>query len=293
MLSIIPAMPDTKAITLADGRAAAFIDYGPAHGAPVIWCHGGPGSRVEPALAAAAASEAGFRVIGIDRPGYGKSTPKPGRSIADWVPDALAVADAVDAPRFIAVGVSTGGAYSLALAARAPARVIGVVACCALTDMRWAEGKAMMKASMTAGIWNAPDRNAALALATDVMGADGSRMLTQASDGPPMPPADLALMRDPTFMNRMAGAMSEMFAFSVQGYVDDRIADGAGWGSFDISNVRCPVTVLHGEADSVVPVAHARHTASILGGATLQIVPELGHFSIIGHVLSALQALPR
>ena len=67
-----------------------------------------------------------------------------GRSIADWVPHGLAVADALGIDRFVTVGISTGGAYTLALAALAPDRVIATVACCALTDMRWAEGKAMM-----------------------------------------------------------------------------------------------------------------------------------------------------
>ena len=151
---------ETHTVALADGRVAGFIDYGPPRGVPVLWCHGGPGSRLEPATFAGPASQAGFRIIGIDRPGYGKSNPKPERTIGDWVPDALAVADAVDAPRFIAVGVSTGGGYALALAAKVPARVIGVVACCALTDMRWGEGKAMMTAPAVAGIWNAPNRDA-------------------------------------------------------------------------------------------------------------------------------------
>ena len=69
------------------------------------------------------AAEAGFRLIGIDRPGYGLSTPWPGRSIVDWVPDGIAVADHLGIGRFVAVGVSTGGAYVLALAALHPDRV--------------------------------------------------------------------------------------------------------------------------------------------------------------------------
>jgi pimeloyl-ACP methyl ester carboxylesterase len=49
--------------------------------------------------------------------------------------------------------------------------------------------------------------------------------------------------------------------------------------------------VLHGEEDNVVPVAHARHTAAIVPGATLRIVPALGHMSIFGAVLPVLQSL--
>src|SRR5262245_25902620 len=127
-----------------DGRAIGYAEYGDPKGTPVLWCHGGPGSRLEPSGFAPAAEQVGLRLIGIDRPGYGKSTPVPGRTIASWVPDGLAVADELGLTRFAAVGVSTGGSYSLALAALAPERVLGVVACCALTDMRWTEGKAAM-----------------------------------------------------------------------------------------------------------------------------------------------------
>ncbi len=70
-------MPATRTIKLADGRDAGFVDYGPATGVPVLWCRGGPGSRMEPAAFAPAA--AGLRLIGIDRAGYGRFTPKPGR----------------------------------------------------------------------------------------------------------------------------------------------------------------------------------------------------------------------
>jgi pimeloyl-ACP methyl ester carboxylesterase len=39
-----------------------------------------------------------------------------------------------------------------------------------------------------------------------------------------------------------------MFTHGLQGYTDDRLADGAGWVTFDVRSIRCPVTVLHGEA---------------------------------------------
>src|SRR5262245_63455026 len=126
------------------GRAVGYADYGPADGFAVIDCHGGPGSRLAPRASVAEAVAAGLRPIGIDRPGYGLSTPSPGRTITDWVPDALAVADALGVERFAVVGSSTGGSYALALAATVPDRVAAVLLCCAMTDMAWPEGRRLV-----------------------------------------------------------------------------------------------------------------------------------------------------
>jgi pimeloyl-ACP methyl ester carboxylesterase len=286
---------DEGRIALPGGRTIGYADYGGAGETAVLWCHGGPGSRLEPQSLAPAARDLRLRIVGIDRPGYGLSTPRPGRTIADWVPDALAVADRLGIDRFAAVGVSTGGAYSLALAAKSE-RVLGVVACCALTDMRWADGKALVMrgGGQIADIWNARDRDGALAIATESFGPDGSKMMSQAaSGGPPLPPADLALLANPEWLAGFAGSLREMFAHGVAGYTDDRLADGPGWGSFDVSKVTCPVVVLHGGSDSIAPVALAHHTAKIVPGASLRIFPELGHFSIVQEVLGVVREMIR
>jgi pimeloyl-ACP methyl ester carboxylesterase len=276
-------------IQLSDGREVGFADQG-GDGTAVLWCHGGPGSRLEPAAMAGAAADSGLRVVGIDRPGYGLSTTRPGRTIADWVPDGLAVVDHLGVERFIAVGVSTGGAYALALAASAPERVIGVVACCALSDMRWSDGRALMTGSGTLDIWDAPDRDAAMAIAAELFGADGSNMATMVGEAG-LAPADAALLTDEAFVGAWMAGLPEMFAHGVAGYVDDRRADGPGWGSFDVANVICPVIVVHGEADTIVPVVNARHTAELVHNAELRIFPDHGHLSVVAEVIPAALAL--
>ena len=60
---------EDQAIGLAGGRTVGFADYGIPGATAVLWCHGGPGSRLEPAYLRRQASEAGLRIIGIDRPG--------------------------------------------------------------------------------------------------------------------------------------------------------------------------------------------------------------------------------
>jgi pimeloyl-ACP methyl ester carboxylesterase len=280
---------EDQTIRLASGRTVGFADYGLPGATAVLWCHGGPGSRLEPAYLWREASEAGLRIIGIDRPGYGMSTPQPGRTIAGWVPEALAVADHLGIGQFVAVGVSTGGAFALALAALAPERVLGVVACCSMTDARWPEGRATMSGPHVLAVWEAPDRAAALAAATDAYGEDGSKMRGEIAAV--LAPSDLALFGDPEWMKQAMAGFPAMFAHGLEGYTDDRLADGVGWVTFDVRSIQCPVTVLHGRSDRVVDVIHAYHTVEVVPGAELAVFDDLGHFSILTKVVPAISSL--
>ena len=222
-----------------DGRSIGIAEFGAVDGTAVLWCHGGPGSRLSPAWLDAAAAEAGLRLIGVDRPGYGLSTPMPGRTILSVVADMLDVADQLSIDRFATVGVSTGGAYALALAALAPARVLGVVACCSMTDMSWAPGRATMSPPHAHAVWDAPDRDAAIAAATDAHGENGSKMLG-AGIAPALADLDRELMADPAWMGPAMDGFPQMFTFGLEGYADDRIADGPGWIEFDVARDPMP-----------------------------------------------------
>ena len=258
----------------------------------MLWFHGGPGSRFEPKSSAPAATALGQRLIGFDRPAYGLSTPRPGRSIESCVPDTLALADHLGIGEFYAVGVSTGGAYALSTAAIAADRVLGVVACCALTDLRNAEIKQQIMAmSDWAKIFEASSRDEALELAIGQFGEDGSKLMNPSElegQNLTLAPADLAMFTDPAYLAATMENVPAMFAWGVQGYADDRLADGPGWGGFDVSTVRCPVVVLHGEADTICPVVNAYNTAEIVPNAELHITTDDGHFSIVRHVPDVL-----
>ncbi|MBA2608661.1 MAG: alpha/beta hydrolase [Actinobacteria bacterium] len=275
-------------IELPDGRTLGYSDYGPADGVAVVWCHGGPGSRLEPKTISHAAAAMGQRVIGFDRPGYGLSSPRPGRSIESVVPDQLALADHLGLDTFYVVGVSTGGAYALATAAIAPDRVAGVVACCALTDMRDETARAAMTGDGSiADIWNSTTRDDAIDFAETQFGPDGAKLLAGAADGTSgvrLADADMAMFTDAAFLTDMMAGLAPMFAWGVQGYVDDRLADGPGWSGFDVKLIVAPVVVLHGKADTLCPVVNAHHTAAVVPNATLRLTENDGHFSIVGQV---------
>ena len=277
-------------VELVDGRTVGFATFGDPDGTPVLWCHGGPGSRMEPAYLGPEATDAGLLLVGIDRPGYGMSTPSPGRTIAGWIPDALAVADELSIGRFAAVGESTGGAYALALAALVPDRLLGVVACCAMTDMRWEPARSTMSRAHCHAVWDAADRESAVAAAVAAHGEQGSKMLNGGMNKA-LAPSDAALFRDPEWMTQAMAAFPAMFTHGLEGYADDRLADGAGWVEFDVSTIACPVTVLHGGADKMCDVLNARHTAELVPHARLDIYDDLGHFSIVTKLIPTIRAL--
>jgi pimeloyl-ACP methyl ester carboxylesterase len=74
-------------ITTPDGRTIQVHEGGDPDGLPVLVSHGTPGhgSLCQPHVDDALAR--GVRLLGYDRPGYGGSSPQPGRSVADGAHD--------------------------------------------------------------------------------------------------------------------------------------------------------------------------------------------------------------
>ncbi len=107
-----------RTISLSDGRTLAFTEVGDAGGTPVIHFHGAPSSRLELGFLDSAFAEAGLRVITPDRPGYGGSSPHPGRTLAGWPTDVAALADALGVDRFVVSALSGGGPFAVVRPAR-------------------------------------------------------------------------------------------------------------------------------------------------------------------------------
>ena len=123
--------PEYREIKLRDGRALAYAEHGDPGGAPIIYCHGVPSSRVEGDLIinGAAAARAGLRAIVPDRPGMGRSGHRQGRRIVDWPEAVVDLATSLRLDAFGVLGSSGGAAYALACGALIPdrVRVVGVL----------------------------------------------------------------------------------------------------------------------------------------------------------------------
>src|SRR6478735_9152457 len=104
-------------VATPDGRHLAYLEVGDPNGPLVLHNHGGPSSRLEARLLADAASKNGLRLLCVDRPGMGQSSPQKARTYSGWADDLVAIADALGYREFGVTGWSEGGPGALAAAA--------------------------------------------------------------------------------------------------------------------------------------------------------------------------------
>jgi pimeloyl-ACP methyl ester carboxylesterase len=114
-------------VTLADGRRLGYGEYGERGGKPVLFFHGCPGGRQFDQ--GRAVTDSGAWLFVLERPGFGLSDAKPGRTVLDWTADVAAFAEAFSLERFSVLGASAGGPYALACGYALPGRVavVGLV----------------------------------------------------------------------------------------------------------------------------------------------------------------------
>src|SRR5437763_10068342 len=110
----------TQRVTAPDGRTLEVHELGDADGFPVLFHHGTPGSGT----LYERWKTPGVRLVAYDRAGYGASTRRAGRSIADVVGDVEAIADALAFESFATWGLSGGGPHALACAALCDERLV-------------------------------------------------------------------------------------------------------------------------------------------------------------------------
>jgi pimeloyl-ACP methyl ester carboxylesterase len=288
---------ETATVTVgSDGRTLAYEQIGAADGVPVFVLHGTPGSRLsgqhpDPARV----SQAGLRVITYDRPGYGRSTRHPGRSVVDCVADVAAIADELGIERFFVTGGSGGGPHALAVAARLPDRVIraesnvGAAPYDApgldffagmdpknVKEMSWAlEGEETLAPEL--------EREAQTALAQ--LDEDPTALLSEFD----LSEADRAVLTQEIVRRHMRESFREAVANGVWGWVDDDLAFMKPWG-FDVEEIRVPVQVRYGAGDVLVPAAHGAWLAAHVADAV--VVDEgAGHLSTPDQHLERLCSL--
>lgn len=270
-------------LELSDGRRLHIYDTGADDAKTrlaIVWHHGTPnlGEPPEPLLPAAV--RRGIRWIGYDRPGYGGSTPDPGRDVASAATDVSAIADALGIGRFAVMGHSGGCAHALACSALLAERVIGAVSVSGLAPYD-AQGLDWFAGMGAAGAGE-------LRAATAGRAALGTYLASTEFDPEMFTPADHAALKGAwRWLGVIAGRAT---AGGLGGMVDDDLAYVAPWG-FDLGQISAPTLIVQGGQDRIAPRLHGEWLARQIRSAELWLRPDDGHISVLSSGEGALDWL--
>jgi pimeloyl-ACP methyl ester carboxylesterase len=280
-------------LQLADGRSLGYAEHGDPQGTPVIAFHGTPGSRLQLAGAHQVAIAAGVRLVLPDRPGYGHSTYARCRRLGDWADDVASLADHLDLDRFAVVGVSGGSPHALACASLLGPRVDGVgvvsgvgpISDPALAATLGTGARALLRLRL---LWQ-PLARLLISMGLWAFHRAPRAVLAPARWG--MPDRDAEIVARPEVQRRLlaeAGVVPS--PTTARAAAQDIALFNSRWG-LPLERIDQHVVLWHGDADTTVPVDHARHLARVLPHATLHVLPGEGHLLIedrIGEVLAAV-----
>jgi pimeloyl-ACP methyl ester carboxylesterase len=281
--------PPTSFITLSDGRRLAFVERGDPHGLPILHHHGMPGSRLQHGAEPELYARLGLRVITPDRPGYGLSDPHRRGALAGWARDVEELMDALHVGRFGVTALSGGGIYALAVAWAMPDRLTGVSVTGCPAPMQIAHASRGMRFMTSGGIAIARHTPWLLEGGGWLVGGfvrTHTKFIYDQSNRH-KPKTDLMWLSSPSVASGALDDLREGLRNGAGGYVDDVETLARPW-DFDPSRVEAHVDLWHGDADTVIPVAHSRYLARVMPHATLHVCPGEGHMLLWSHAADVL-----
>ncbi len=281
-------------IPLPDGRRIGFAEYGSPEGRPVLWFHGTPGARRQiPEAARLAAVEREVRLIALERPGVGASSPHLFGCVLDWTDDVDVCAERLGVDRFGVVGLSGGGPYALACAFRWPDRVTTAAVLGGVAPTRGDD-------AIDGGLVDLAARTAPLLGALRVPISHGlwaTVRIVQPLASPLFdlyvrlsPEGDRQVFRSPgmkaMFIDDLLGGSRRWFGAPMC----DLVLFGRHWG-FNLVEVKVPVHFWHGDADPIVPLRHGRHLAATVPDAEIRVRRGESHLGGLGAAHEILEVV--
>lgn len=276
-------------LKLRDGRELAWRWWGDPDGTPIFRIQGTPSSRIQYNSKRDVPSELGLRYLMADRPGYGRSTRKPGRGIADITDDYVELLDFHGLDRVPATGTSGGGPHVLALAALHPERVSAITVVVGGTPLEPDEVKQQVGVNAEGYAraeqgWDAL-HEFLVHIRERMMSGEGMQGVLNDA-----PESDRKIMADPAWQKMSRENIAETLRQGAEGWTDESFAMHGEW-DFDPSLVETSVTWFHGDDDKNAPLSAARRVVAKLKNVNLHVWHDEGHFVSVTHEKEILEEL--
>lgn len=281
-------------ITLKDGRKLALGCYGDFSKKPIFLLQGIDGSRLEMPFNPYKLKRHKLFFVIPERPGFGISSPKPGRRLVDWPMDLEEAMDFFGWETYRLVGIHSGGAYALACGYRINQRVedillinsVGPRETLALYDtcnpfwrMTMAIARKhpnLFKSFVKLIIRGILLNTEAYLKLTRMQNSEREREMETISPGGNCPYSPM-LRRDISMKEFFVQTFREATRQGIEPMAEEACIITGDWG-FDLSKVDTPVTLWHGLNNSVIPMGVGQYLTERLPKVTSHFIPEEGNY---------------
>lgn len=262
-----------EVLRLRDARMLGWAEYGDPHGRPAFYLHGALSSRLEAAELDATARRQGIRLVAVDRPGVGRSTPIDHPSFSRFAEDVRSLADSLGIERFGLLGLSAGGAHAACIASLYPERVTALVLVSSLCPPGPAYGGSPVLRSF-ATLARVTDLHLRLlvALLATMVRRRGASLIRDGA----RTPWDRRANELPSHPEIIAAAWIEGTRQGARRVASDARLVLRSWDG-ELRPPPCPVAIWHGSEDSTIPPDAARFLARLFPRASLHLVEGEGH----------------
>lgn len=280
----------TTIVTTSDGRELCVESGGDPSGRPVLGLLGSPAGRMMMDGWLDNAERDGVHLISYDRPGYGGSTVRSGRSVADCAGDVRAIANTLGIDRLAVWGFSGGGPHALACAALLDDLVCAVATFSSLAPygepgLDWFDKMGTENADDARLALDSPNsaRQGLVNLRAQLLALTSEQVDVRARRLPSAEASALHYYRWWLLTN-----LKEAFAPGPDGKWDDGRAFLSPWG-FALESVSVPVQLWHGKVDETIPFSHSQWLADHIPAAELLLTDAEGHLSVFVNHLNQAQ----
>lgn len=273
--------PDREFTFGLKGQKLFVQDWGATDKPAILLIHGFPGSGDQGRLLVTTPHADDFRLISLDRPGYGRSDYQNNLTPVLFAKQIQRLADHMDLQKFRVLSVSGGAPYSMAVAATLGKRILKISSVAGVAPLTVRNFKFMntnqRKAWLLRNLVPGPILKYGMSRIWDAGLEKVDEFLF--SDLASFPKSDQIVFQHPVIGPALVDTVKKGLKPGASGVLHDMKVYSRPWG-FSLRDIQCPVTLWHGTEDDVVHLRFTQDMKKNIPHAHVNQISGEGHYSL-------------
>lgn len=274
-LTLAPVEVEQK-LVLPDGRLLSWTEFGSPKGTPVLVLEGLTGGLPYHPPHQDWYLERNLRVITLIRPGHGISTYKPNLGFTGLIGDIKYLLKYLHIERPTVAAYCCGGTYALCAAATEPTlfKQVGVLGCTVPIE-HWELNKLDSMHKLFLNMYRISPHLFSMFMKLAARGMERDPDKSYESIAKVLGGRDAELLRTPHIRRNMIRQTQDRRYQGATLMTDEYLWLQKDWG-VDLTTIKVPVLVWHGEADPTISIDSARRMSATIPTATFKSLPNHG-----------------